>query len=1029
MIRGLKGRLDALEQANVSDRSGMSSEEFTVSPIARVVDRMDGDDTVSVTEDVGATSSFIDDFEDADMSEYSDPSNAATIVDYPVGQLQKAVRLDSDSNGGAQDAVSTSGLPYYPTDGDTYRYNAYIPDETRAIHYFASDSSADNGYRVDVATSGDELVVYRVDGGSTTQLFTVDLGTVPTNVYIEVEIAWSAGGGFTVEVFDDSGTSLGSGSTTDSTYLSGGVGWAAATDSTLEQKSAYFDFARTISSSNVIDDFEDQDIAEYSGGTGSASVKSSAAIPVYHGSYGLEISGTATIYTAAGNLNDDAEAGDTFEAHLYLGAGGIGRFLFGVQDGSNYYFVEADAANGDWHLGKVSGGTESTITEDTSVTIPNSEWLTLQVEWTGGGTMTATLFDSGDSQLSQISGTDTSWTSGGHGWAEAASGVTSYGDYALVTPGGAQTSSGDRSVGGIDDFEDNDLDEYDNTSDFAVNSTSPVKEGTYSMKQTLAGSTALTQSQAGLPRYPQAGDTFEAWVYFGSDANQAGVAFAVQDMNNFYLARIVNGTDTLELTKKVAGSFTSLATASVTVGTGWYRLEVAWGEGGSMTLTAYDDSDTGLGSASATDAEWVDGGFGWRGTDDHVAFDDANITTVTSGTGLIDDFEDGDISEYSEKNGTSNSVQTSTVKFGTYALRINNQGSTTDKIQSFAGLDRYPQAGDTFEYYAQATDVSDTFSEIWFGIQEDTAQPPGYTVVMQGNNDTLNLRKYDGTETEVGFGSPLASTSVTWNANEWYRFKVEWGAGGTITVTAFDSGGTQVGQISATDTGYTGGGFGWRVENSSSYFDHAEITAVENTGTVDGFEDNDLDEYSNVTADAATQSTTVYDGSYALRMGGQNTGWHEIITTLAGLTRYPAAGDTIRLRYRPEIINPSGTPDDAQLLFSFATQSAATGSRPDNHYGALVRPAVGDIVLEKVVSGTRTAMASTTYTSPSVQWFIVEIDWGSSGSITMTFKEEDGTQIAQISATDTNFTDGGIGFNIWSNNGVYEYYADIVELV
>lgn len=611
MIRGLKGRIDKLEQASLSDRSGRSSDDLTVSPISKVVDRMNGSELITVSESTEPGSNVIDDFEDQDVSEYVGDTAAATLRTYPVQEGEYGLMMSSNSDGTATAITSTSGLPTYPTDGDTFRLWMYLGDSGVEARFYFGASDADNAYRVTLSEGVDELQLEVLDAGSATDLGTAAV-SLTTGTWYEVEITWTDGGGFTATVYDDGGTSLGSVSTIDATYLSGGVGWGCAAGAPEEQQ-AFFDFARITTSANIIDDFEDGNVSEYSGGTSSAEVINTSQGSVKHGSYAMELTGTATIYAAAGNLNDDAVAGDTFESWHKLAAGSVVRFLFGVQDGSNYYWVEADVGGSTWTLGKTEAGTASNIAQATGVTVPTGEFLEFEVDWASDGTITATLFDASGTQVSQTSGSDTTWSDGGHGWAEVGSSVTSTHDYAQIAPGGTQTSGTDF----IDNFEDNDIDEYLGDTGTASVQTTTVQEGTYALDTASAGTFIYSIAGDGdpdLPNYPAQGDLFEARQYLGSsDVGQ--FAWGLQDASNYYYADTDPGAGTFQLRMVDGGTDSLLVEATgLTIPTGeWLRIEIEWMTDGTMIGKLFDASGTEITSSGieTTDDTWTSGGVGF----------------------------------------------------------------------------------------------------------------------------------------------------------------------------------------------------------------------------------------------------------------------------------------------------------------------------------------------------------------------------------------------------------------------------------
>lgn len=168
----------------------------------------------------------------------------------------------------------------------------------------------------------------------------------------------------------------------------------------------------------------------------------------------------------------------------------------------------------------------------------------------------------------------------------------------------------------VDGFESGDLSNYTgDTVAWGVDTTTPVFEGAYSAKCGTANTTII--STAGLNAYPSQGDTMAAQVYGSVDGTSAvapQVAYFVQDIDNFYLAEVVVSTNRIRLYKKEVGSFTALATASVTVNNQTeYRLHMNPQSDGTHTISLHSaDGATQLASASTTDTTFTAGGIGLR---------------------------------------------------------------------------------------------------------------------------------------------------------------------------------------------------------------------------------------------------------------------------------------------------------------------------------------------------------------------------------------------------------------------------------
>lgn len=203
-----------------------------------------------------------------------------------------------------------------------------------------------------------------------------------------------------------------------------------------------------------------------------------------------------------------------------------------------------------------------------------------------------------------------------------------------------------------------------------------------------------------------------------------------------------------------------------------------------------------------------------RKGDGTVIYSASTVTTV-------DDFEDGDIAEYSGDTGAM-TVQTGTVYSGSYALQLDTDG-TFKELVSATGLNAYPQAGDIFEAYHRLGGVND--GPVYnFGTQAENRNDC-YQVGMRGNDDTFVIHEISG-----GNATSLGSTSVPFSnhANEWLNSVTEWGSDGTITITIYDSTNTEIGNLTVTSTAYTSGGIGWcgntADASSTLYHDYMEIT-------------------------------------------------------------------------------------------------------------------------------------------------------------------------------------------------------------
>src|SRR5262249_7194104 len=126
------------------------------------------------------------------------------------------------------------------------------------------------------------------------------------------------------------------------------------------------------------------------------------------------------------------------------------------------------------------------------------------------------------------------------------------------------------------------------------------------------------------------GETFSVWIqaagapsggraYFCFGASAAGTLSLVLEGNSSALA----------LQDNTGFGFTELANVSQTwLASHWYRFEVTWGIGGSITGRVYDsDGTTLLNTVTATDTNITSGGIAFRGFGPTYYFDTVQIQT------------------------------------------------------------------------------------------------------------------------------------------------------------------------------------------------------------------------------------------------------------------------------------------------------------------------------------------------------------------------------------------------------------------
>lgn len=173
----------------------------------------------------------------------------------------------------------------------------------------------------------------------------------------------------------------------------------------------------------------------------------------------------------------------------------------------------------------------------------------------------------------------------------------------------------------IDDFEDQDLDEYNITKgssgDFTIVS-STVFNGNQSLEiNSPGGNGKKIRSNTGLENYPEQGSEFKIPFFFDT-ANDPSIRFlfgSQSDTNDNNCYRVVaKGVDNRVYFQKIeSGSISTLFNnTSVNVPTGeWAEIFVSWGSSGEITIEILDNNGDNRGGGSATDTTFSSGGIGF----------------------------------------------------------------------------------------------------------------------------------------------------------------------------------------------------------------------------------------------------------------------------------------------------------------------------------------------------------------------------------------------------------------------------------
>lgn len=185
----------------------------------------------------------IDSFEDNDIAEYSDLSGRYRVIQDSALAVDGSYLLDFvGSQGSGAGLVSTAGLPRYPSPGDTIvGHSEFLYAADFGGIQFACQTESDtfpDGYRCQIDGGQDRIEIIKQTGGGGTfdTLATASLNlSNHLNEPLRHRVPWGTDGSITYAVLDDTGTVLAETPTvTDTTYSSGGFGWASETNSNLD---------------------------------------------------------------------------------------------------------------------------------------------------------------------------------------------------------------------------------------------------------------------------------------------------------------------------------------------------------------------------------------------------------------------------------------------------------------------------------------------------------------------------------------------------------------------------------------------------------------------------------------------------------------------------------------------------------------------------------------------------------------------------------------------------------------------------
>ncbi|PSQ18186.1 hypothetical protein BRD02_01565 [Halobacteriales archaeon QS_8_69_73] len=211
----------------------------------------------------------------------------------------------------------------------------------------------------------------------------------------------------------------------------------------------------------------------------------------------------------------------------------------------------------------------------------------------------------------------------------------------------------------------------------------------------------------------------------------------------------------------------------------------------------------------------------------------ADSGVVAANNQTIDNFDDGDLSEYSDDTGSA-TVQSNTAKSGS-ALELSHNGGIT-ALESSSGLSHYPAPGDTYSFYTRYTSPGDIMYH-HYGVSSSDS----YVFTIRGDRGQIQLK---------GPSDFDATSNVPFETDVWYRVEIEWSSDGTHTAKVLNTNtGEYIAWAQITDDSLGSGGIKFRANNGNGnagtvYYEEALIGSLKESETksyADSFEDEAAD--------------------------------------------------------------------------------------------------------------------------------------------------------------------------------------------
>ncbi len=207
--------------------------------------------------------------------------------------------------------------------------------------------------------------------------------------------------------------------------------------------------------------------------------------------------------------------------------------------------------------------------------------------------------------------------------------------------------------------------------------------------------------------------------------------------------------------------------------------------------------------------------------------------------------------------------------------------------------------------------------------------------------------------------------------------------------------------------------------NIFMYYNNPSATTISSSTAVfiaaDDFETGSLAAYSGQTSLFTVGTTFANDGVYGLDNSGDESGR----ANTGGIYRFDqVVGQGETFRYAQYVDTVAGSGDETCTLFGVQSP----GSTNEN-YAVCIEQFGTDrlsLVRDAIDNDTSGVVLASTTVSYATGWYTVEVDWGIDDSFLVSLYDASGTLVATTSATDSNYSTGGIGFTYWFHYGGWD---------